>query len=440
VGIRFARIIILAESGNLPIASTFHILARSPEGGTANTGTLIMNLQGSIVALVAGLIIIWSVLLDAFETVVLPRRVTRHFKLTAWFYRRTWIPWRGIARRIKTTSRQQNFLGYFGPLLLILLLGFWAAGLIFGFALLQYGIGGHEQLSGERLTFGKIIYHSGETFFTLGYGDIVPTTGPARALSVIEAGMGFAFLGVVIGYIPVVYASFSRREIQISMLDARAGSPPSATELLVRLSGRSEDLGMDQKVLDEVLRDWERWSAELLESHISYPVLSFFRSQHSNQSWLGALTTMLDVTSLVLTGIDGVHPGQAKLTFAMARHAAVDLAQVVNARYDAAAPDRLPAADLDGLWDALAGAGLKLRHDDYARDKLSKLRSMYEPYVHSTARNLMLTLPAWKYPEKTRDNWQAGPWDRVIQAKGLAILGQKTSLPPAVVSTGEDHF
>jgi hypothetical protein len=399
-----------------------------------------MNLHGSIVGLVVGLIIIWSVLLDAFETVVLPRRVTRHFKLTAWFYRRTWIPWRGIARRIKATSRQQNFLGYFGPLLLILLLGFWAAGLIFGFALVQYGIGGHEQLSKERLTFGKIIYHSGETFFTLGYGDIVPTTGPARALSVIEAGMGFAFLGVVIGYIPVVYASFSRREIQISMLDARAGSPPSATELLVRLSGRSEDLGMDQKVLDEVLRDWERWSAELLESHISYPVLSFFRSQHSNQSWLGALTTMLDVTSLVLTGIDGVHPGQAKLTFAMARHAAVDLAQVVNARYDATAPDRLPGADLDGLWDALAAAGLKLRNDEYARDKLAKLRSMYEPYVHSTARNLMLTLPAWKHPEKTRDNWQAGPWDRVIQAKGLAILGQKTVLPAAMVSTGEDHF
>ena len=99
---------------------------------------------------------------------------------------------------------------------------------------------------------------------------------------------------------------------------------------------------MDQPVLDEVLRDWERWAAELLESQISYPVLAFFRSQHSNQSWLGALTTMLDVTSLVLTGIEGVHPGQAKLTFAMARHAAVDLAQVVNARYDPSAPDRLP--------------------------------------------------------------------------------------------------
>src|SRR5580704_1436062 len=200
-----------------------------------------MNSHGSIVAVLGGAAIIWVVLLDAFETVVLPRRVRRHFTLTAWFYRQTWIPWRNIARRIRTVSRQQNFLGYFGPLSLILLLGFWACGLIFGFALVQYGIGGHEQLNREPLTFGRIIYHSGETFFTLGYGDIVPTSGGARLLSVIEAGMGFAFLGVVIGYLPVVYSAFSRREIQISMLDSRAGSPPTATELLVRLAGRSED-------------------------------------------------------------------------------------------------------------------------------------------------------------------------------------------------------
>jgi len=397
-----------------------------------------MNLHGSNLALVFGLIIIWVVLLDAFETVVLPRRVTRHFRLTAWFYRRTWIPWRGIARRIKTVSRQQNFLGYFGPLSLILLMGFWATGLIFGFALLQYGIGGHEQLSREPLTFGRVVYHSGETFFTLGYGDIVPTSDGARALSVIEAGMGFAFLGVVLGYIPVVYSSFSRREVQISMLDARAGSPPSAVELLVRLAGRTEDPGVDQSVLDEVLRDWERWAAELLESQISYPVLTFFRSQHSNQSWLGALTTMLDVSSLVLTGIEGVHPGQAKLTFAMARHAAVDLAQVVNARYDAASGDRLPDAEYDSLRNALAAAGLRLRSDDYGLEKLAKLRSMYESYVHSTAQNLMLTLPPWRFEQKARDNWQAGPWDKLIQSRGLAVLGQKAVTP--VTSVGEDHF
>ena len=390
-----------------------------------------------ISALVFGIIIIGVVLLDAFETVVLPRRVLRNFKLTAYFYRRTWIPWRWIARHIKKPSRQQNFLGYFGPLSLILLLGFWASSLILGFALIQFGIGGHEQLSGEPLSFGKILYHSGETFFTLGYGDIVPTSGAARALSVFEAGMGFAFLGVVIGYIPVVYSSFSRREIQISMLDARAGSPPSAAELLVRLAGRSEDPGVSQSLLDEVLRDWERWAAELLESQISYPVLSYFRSQHSNQSWLGALTTMLDVSSLVLTGIEGVQPGQAKLTFAMARHAAVDLTQVVNARFDGGYTDRLPEQEYEALRQTLAAAGLKLRSDEYGRDKLARLRTMYEPYVHATGKHLMLVPPPWQHPEKLRDNWQAGPWDRLVQARGLAVLGQKTVVTPRADG---DHF
>jgi Ion channel len=397
-----------------------------------------MSLHVNIPAIISGGVIIGVVLLDAFETVVLPRRVTRHFKLTAWFYRRTWIPWTRIASRIRTPARQQSFLGYFGPLSLILLLEFWAAGLILGFALLQYGLGGHEQLSNEPITFARILYHSGETFFTLGYGDIVPISAWARVLSVLEAGLGFGFLGVVIGYLPVVYASFSRREIQISMLDARAGSPPTAAELLVRLAGSSENPAIEQTVLDEVLRDWERWAGELLESGISYPVLSFFRSQHSNQSWLGALMTMLDVTSLLITGIEGIHPGQARLTFAMARHAAVDLAQVVNARYDPQAPERLTDEEFNALREILAAAGLKLRNSDEARLKLAKLRSMYEPYLHSTARNLMVALPPWKHPAKMRDNWQAGPWDRAIQAKGLAVLGQKPAHAQAVAI--EDHF
>src|ERR1700692_1923143 len=384
-----------------------------------------MNFHMSIPAIVFGLVIIGVVLLDAFETVVLPRRVTRQFKLTAWFYRRTWIPWRKIAGHIQTSSRQQSFLGYYGPLSLIMLMAFWAVGLIFSFALLQYGIGGHEQLGNEPITFARILYHSGETFFTLGYGDIVPTSAGARILSVFEAGMGFAFLGVVIGYLPVVYGAFSRREIQISMLDARAGSPPTGDELLVRLAGSSDEPALDQTVLDEVLRDWERWAAELLESGLSYPVLSFFRSQHSNQSWLGALMIMLDVTSLVITGIEGIHPGQARLTFAMSRHAAVDLAQVVNARYDPQTPERLTDEGFHALREALAAAGLKLRSTDEARQKLAKLRSMYEPYIHSTAVNLMVTLPPWQHIAKQRDNWQAGPWDRLILAKGVAGLGDK---------------
>jgi hypothetical protein len=368
-----------------------------------------------IFAAIAGVLIILSILLDAFETIVLPRKVQRSFRITSWFYRNTWIPWTKIARSIKSNSWRESFLGYFGPLSLILLLGLWATSLIFGFALVQYGVGEHVRLGNEPINFGILLYHSGETFFTLGYGDITPVSPIARALAVIESGMGFAFLGVVVGYLPVVYSSFSSRELEISLLDSRAGSPPSASELLGRLG-----CCPDPTVLDNIFRDWERWSAELLSSHISYPVLCFFRSQHSNQSWLAALTTMLDVTSLVLAGIDGgIRTEQAKLTFAMARHAVVDLSQLVNARYDVHAPDRLPPERLAELRATLAAAGMNLRHDEYADQKLEKLRSLYEPYCEALGQRLLLAVPPWIRTEKKKDNWQSGPWDRTIQAKGL---------------------
>jgi hypothetical protein len=366
---------------------------------------------------IVGIVIILSVLLDAFETIVLPRKVQRAFRLTSWFYRHTWIPWVKIARHIRANNWRESFLGYFGPFSLILLLVFWAIGLIFGFALLQYGVGEHVRLGNEPITFGILLYHSGETFFTLGYGDITPVSGVARTLAVMEAGMGFAFLGVVVGYLPVVYSSFSSREVEISLLDSRAGSPPSAGELLARLGCCPDPI-----VLDNIFRDWERWCADLLASHISYPVLCFFRSQHSNQSWLGALTTMLDVTSLVLAGIDGIPKEQAKLTFAMARHAVVDLTQVVSAKYDPHRAERLSDEGLAELRKYLANAGMRVKQDDAADQKLRKLRSLYEPYCEALGQRLLLLVPPWLRTEVRKDNWQSGPWDRIIQAKGLGDI------------------
>ncbi len=380
---------------------------------------------------VAGIFVVIAVLLDAFETVVLPRRVKRTFRITNWFYRNTWIPWRRITAFIKNPSRRENFLGYFGPLSLIFLLMLWAAGLIFGFALIQFGAGEHVQLGSEPITFGALMYHSGETFFTLGYGDIVPTSGIARALAVMEAGMGFGFLGTVIGYLPTIYSSFSRREVQISLLDAHAGSPPTAFELLARMGS-----AVDQRLLDQILRSWERWSAEVLESHISYPPLSFFRSQHINQSWLGALTTLLDTTAVIIAGVEGLKREQAKLTFAMARHAVVDLAQVVKTRYNPDYPDRLPDEELIQFRKALAARGVRLKEGPEFEAKLADLRTLYEPYAAAIAYNLLITLPPWMHPGKGRDNWQASPWDRLIQAQGLTGLA-KTHPHVAVV---DDHF
>jgi hypothetical protein len=379
-----------------------------------------------IASLLAGLLVLWAVLLDALETVVLPRRVNRVFRLTAWYYRLTWRHWAGMTRRLKSQGRREAVLGYFGPISLIFLLALWATGLILGFALVQYGTGAHLLQSNARLSFGLLLYHSGETFFTLGYGDIVPDSGWSRFLAVLEAGMGFAFLGIVIGYLPTIYSAFSRREIEISLLDARAGSPPTAAELLRRYCQCPPYDG-----LDRIFHAWERWSAEVLESHLSYPVLSFFRSQHNNQSWLAALTTILDATALVIVGVDGIQSEQAKMTFAMARHAVVDLSQVVIAEYDPLFPDRLPAAELARLRKALSDKNLMLRKGIEPEEKLAALRAMYEPYVNALARSLLIALPPWLHAEKRLDNWQVAPWDEAIAARSTASVSSYHS---------EDHF
>jgi len=370
-----------------------------------------------ILSIIVGVWIGFLVLLDAFETVVLPRRIRRVFRLTSFFYRNTWRPWARIARLIKSPTIRESFLGYFGPLSLIFLLALWASGLVLAFALLHYGSGEHVLLSGEPINFWTLLYLSGETFFTLGLGDVLPMTGPERALTVLEGGMGFAFLGLVIGYLPTIYGSFSRREVEISLLDARAGSPPTAAELLARLGNCPDGHG-----LDAMLQSWERWAAEVLESHISYPTLSFFRSQHSNQSWLGALTIILDTCALLMVEIEGVRNEQAELTFAMARHALVDLTGVFRAKYNPHAPNRLPDSELLRLRDYLKKENLHLREGFEAEQKLKELRLLYEPYAQAMARTLLLDLPPWIHAGKKKDNWQAGPWDRLIQAHGLGEI------------------
>ena len=381
-------------------------------------------------ASIAGIVLIFVILMDAFETVVLPRRIRRTFRITSFFYKNTWGFWTRVGLHIKSANRREGFLAYFGPLSLIVLLFFWAGGLIFGFACVQHGFGEHVSLGNEKISFWKVLYLSGETFFTLGYGDITPTNYAARILSVLEAGMGFAFLGVVVGYLPVIYNSFNTREIEISLLDARAGSPPTAAEFLGRLGCCPE-----QTVLDEIFRDWERWCADLLSSHISYPVLVFFRSQHPNQSWLSAVTSMLDVSSLIITGVDGIHPEQAKLTFAMARHAVVDLAQVVNAQYSPHDAARLSAEDLSRFRKHLVEHGVNFYDGADGPERIAALRAMYEPYLFALSRRLLMTLPPWIHSEDKKDNWQSGPWDRAIQARALEHPGHAASAAAA-----DDHF
>ena len=357
------------------------------------------------VAGVVGVAVIGVALWDTFETVVLPRRVTRRLRPARLLFKSLWKLWLLVAAVIRRPGRRESFLSLFGPFSLIVLLGGWSMMLLLGFALVHSALGLQIAVPERPPTFFTALYLSGTTLFTLGLGDVVPTSAAARAVTVLEAFVGFAFLALVIGYLPVVYQAFSRREAHIAMLDEWAGSPPAATELIRRL-GQWQDLD----ALGQFLAAWESWAAELLESHISYPVLARFRSQHGNESWVASLTTILDTCALILTGVDGVRPRQAWLTFAMARHVAVDLCQVLDTPPQSPARDRLSADDLRRLRGVLHEAGVVLRTGDEADRKLVELRRSYEPYVAALARGLLLTLPPWLPSAGAKDNWQKSAW------------------------------
>ncbi len=362
-----------------------------------------------IFAVILGILLILLVLWETFETIVLPRRVTRQFRLTRFFYRATWPVWVRLAAMRGTKKKADVLLSYYGPLSLLLLLALWAFGLLMGFGLLHYGL--QDKLSGALFDshLGNALYLSGTTLFTLGMGDVVPASPMARFITVLEAGIGFGFLALVIGYLPVLYQAFSRREVTISLLDARAGSPPTAYEILRRQSGVD---GME--ALTELLRDWERWSADLMESHLSYPVLAYFRSQHDNQSWIASLTAILDVCALSMVGLEGMCQYQARMTFAIARHALVDLSQVFHAPPDKnAATNRLPPEALAELRKGLHAAGSALADGDVAAEELRRLQALYEPYALSLSAFLRLDLPPWiKTATPAKDNWQTTAWQQ----------------------------
>jgi hypothetical protein len=366
-----------------------------------------------IIGIALFLVVLW----DAFEAIILPRRVTRRFRLTRFYYLFTWRTWKLYARLIQSPKARETFLGFFGPISLLFLIGVWAIGLVFSFGMMQYGAGSSLSVSGMTPSLYTDLYLSGTTFFTLGLGDVVPKSGLARFLVVVEGGFGFGFLAAVIGYLPFIYGAFGNRETNIALLDARAGTPPTAGELLRRHSYEG-----GEEALQKLLGEWERWCAQLLESHLSYPVLAYFRSQHDNQSWIASLTAILDTCALVITGVEDACSKQAELTFAIARHAVVDLCQVFSAAPRPLATNRLTPEAFEKLREKLSKHGMALLATPEAAQRLTELRAMYEPYVNALAKHLNHSLPPWIPEKKGRDNWETTAW-----AKSSGAMGDGTA-------------
>ena len=325
----------------------------------------------------------------------------------------TWAPWRFVTSLWPTNRGREQLYSVYGPASLLFLFILWALLLMAAYALIFFGLHtpfndpSHPVTAFQRLR--SCFYVSGTTIFTLGLGDVQPATHAARMLIVLEAGTGLGFVALVIGYVPVLYAAFSTREVAVALLDARAGSPPTAGELLFR-----HNFNGGHHALTTLLAEWERWCAEMLETHISYPILCYYRSQHDNQSWLAALTAVLDTCALLITTIEGPSTRQAQLTFAIGRHTLVDLGHVFTRekeeqRMRENPPVRLPDGEYARLCDLLGGAGFTLCGDIGTRERLKAIRVLYEPHACALANYLRLQMPAWAPPapdpSRRRDGW-----------------------------------
>src|SRR5215469_1648205 len=352
--------------------------------------------------LLLGLVLFAAVLLDSFQTIILPRRPVVRFRLTRLFFLATWIPWTRIVHLVRDPRRREQYYSFYGPLSLLMLFVVWAVSLVTAFALIYFGLHvpftdpWHPVTSIGRLR--TCFYVSGSTLFTLGLGDVIPASHATRFLIVVEAGTGLGFIALVIGYLPVLYSAFSAREMAVALLDARAGSPPTAGELLLRhhFEGGAE-------ALTELLAEWERWSATMLETHISYPILCYYRSQHDNQSWLSALTAILDTCALLITAVESPVQRQAQLTFAVGRHVLVDIGHVFHRenaeqRLRESPFTRLSDEEFSQLCDLLRHADIKLCGDIDIRTRLDALRKLYEPHACAMAHYLRLQLPRWTPP------------------------------------------
>ena len=345
--------------------------------------------------------ILMFVLQDAFEVMLLPRRVRRRWRFMRGYFHSTWALWTWMGTRIRDPARREHALALYGPLSMLLLFAVWACALITCFGTIEWTL---EPSTSISAGWSEQLYMSGVTFFTLGYGDVVPHSGAARAAAVLEAGTGIGFIAVVIGYLPVLYQLFTRREAHVIQLDGRAGSPPTATTMLCR---HAEGGGLDQ--LNELLREWEVWGSELLESHLSYPMLAYYRSQHDNQSWLAALACVMDTCALVLVGVPAMPPLQARMTFTMARQVLVEMARsfaIPPSRFDGG--DRLSPETFAEMEACFAESGLEWQGGAESEGTLAALRATYEPLLDGLARHLLLTVPDWLRSTDTTDHWAGG--------------------------------
>ncbi|PZR57045.1 MAG: hypothetical protein DLM50_06920 [Candidatus Meridianibacter frigidus] len=323
-----------------------------------------------------GLFLIWLCLRDVFQSVIVPRAVDRRLRISAFLSGQLWRVWRRRAGSIQDDDRREDFLGAFAPSLLVILFASWAFTLIFGYGLIFVAL--RDQLN-PPATFWKALYFAGTSFLTIGFGDVVGSTGIARLVSIAAGASGLAVVAVVTAFLFSVFAAFQRREVFVVNVSAHSGAPPSGIGLLTTYGE-----GQMIEELSSLFAAGQQWAAEVMESHLAYPVLAFFRSSHDYESWVGALGTLLDASALILSATEGnAARGQAQVMYELGRHLTHDFARYFRLRLrDGPGIERF---EFSGALARLEQVGFPIRDEDTAWRKFAAVRGTYAPALAAMA-------------------------------------------------------
>jgi hypothetical protein len=336
------------------------------------------------VAFALGLFLLALAFWDLFETIVVPRPTPGWFRIGRYLVRGSWRGLRAI-RDGRPGRSYDRLLGLFAPAATVALLAAWLVALIAGYGLLLYAL--RDELRPVPPDLGSTLYFAATSVLTLGFGDIVAVGAPARVIIATAAISGLGVVALVVTFLFSLYGSYQRREVQVVLLQAAAGAPPSAVALLetyaqLDLVGRLPDL----------FKEWEHWAVEVLDSHVAYPLLGFFRSSHDNLSWISALGTVLDAASLVLTTIDGIPRGEAKLFKRVGTHLVED---IFNLGFRTGEPTSLDRSDFDAACDRLEEAGYALGARDHAWPAFEAARATYALRLEAMARYWATPATSW---------------------------------------------
>lgn len=344
---------------------------------------------GQILEVFVGLELVISIMADVFLTIVVPRRAPRTgplLRFSRYVVYGLWFPWRWLGMRFSAAERREAFLGSYAALAVMLLLVSWIVGLVLGYGLLLDAM--REQVHPLPENLGTSMYFAGTSLLTLGFGDYTATSGWTRATTLAAAATGLGIFAAVISLLFTLYGSFQRREVAVVVLEAGAGAPPSGVTLLetYALAGILDDL-------PRVFETWQAWAAEVLDSHLAYPVLAYFRSSHDNDSWISSLGAVMDAATLVLTTIEDGPKGWAKLSRAVGGHCLEDL--VLYFRLPADVEVGVERAEFEEACRRLVHAGFRVRPADEAWEAFSRQRAEYAGRVNALARHWATPPAQW---------------------------------------------